>query len=268
MSDVTLLLPELMAPAGDWDCARAAVENGADAVYFGLQTGLNARARAVNFSEAELPELMAYLHTRGVKGYLTLNTLVFHDELAEGRASGSRGRRRGRRRRVGARPWAAQAPRPALRGVAAACLDPNDLKQRRVHRRGRLARRAARRAAARAFDRADCRRATPNLHRDRGVRPRRAVHQLLGPMSGQPVVGRPQRQPGPMRPAVSAAPIRPSSKTRPTAKVSCCLVPHDLAAHDRVSALVAAGVSALKIEGRLKPGRIRRQHDAPLSHGD
>ena len=75
--------PELLAPAGDIDCARAAVENGADAVYFGLRSGLNARARAVNFGVEELPELMAYLHLRGVKGYLTLNTLVFPAELGE-----------------------------------------------------------------------------------------------------------------------------------------------------------------------------------------
>ena len=47
--------PELLAPAGDWDCVRAAIENGADAVYFGLDTGFNARARAKNFDVADLP---------------------------------------------------------------------------------------------------------------------------------------------------------------------------------------------------------------------
>ncbi len=73
---------ELIAPAGSWDCTRAAVENGADAIYFGLQQGLNARDRAVNFPIEELPGLMFYLHQRGVKGYLTLNTLVFAGELA------------------------------------------------------------------------------------------------------------------------------------------------------------------------------------------
>ncbi|MCA9195116.1 MAG: U32 family peptidase [Planctomycetales bacterium] len=73
---------ELMAPARDWECARAAVENGAGAIYFGLQTGFNARARAKNFHLAELPELMSMLHRQGVKGYITLNTLVFTDELA------------------------------------------------------------------------------------------------------------------------------------------------------------------------------------------
>ena len=74
--------PELLAPAGDADCARAAVENGADAVYFGLRTGLSARARAVNFAPEDLPELMTNLHRRGVRGYVTLNTLVFPSELA------------------------------------------------------------------------------------------------------------------------------------------------------------------------------------------
>ncbi len=73
--------PELLSPAGDFDCARAAVENGADAVYFGLRVGLNARNKATNFALEELPEFMAYLHLRGVRGFVTLNTLVFPNEL-------------------------------------------------------------------------------------------------------------------------------------------------------------------------------------------
>ena len=75
-------LPELLAPAGDWDCARAAVENGADAIYFGLEK-FNARMRAQNFTETDLPGLMEFLHRRGVKGYVTLNTLIFENELAD-----------------------------------------------------------------------------------------------------------------------------------------------------------------------------------------
>jgi len=74
-------LPELLAPAGNWECARAAIENGADAIYFGLER-FNARMRAENFTEADLPELMTFLHRRGVKGYVTLNTLIFTGELA------------------------------------------------------------------------------------------------------------------------------------------------------------------------------------------
>ncbi|MFM8531676.1 MAG: peptidase U32 family protein, partial [Ilumatobacteraceae bacterium] len=76
------VVPELLAPAGDWDCVRAAIANGADAVYFGLDTGFNARARAANFSLADLPRLAAALHRHGVRGYATLNTLVFSAELA------------------------------------------------------------------------------------------------------------------------------------------------------------------------------------------
>jgi putative protease len=75
--------PELLAPAGDWDCVRAAIENGADAVYFGLDCGFNARARAANFPLDDLPELMRTLHARGLKGYATLNVLVFSEELPE-----------------------------------------------------------------------------------------------------------------------------------------------------------------------------------------
>lgn len=74
--------PELLAPAGDMNCLRAAVENGADAVYFGLARH-NARVRAANFALADLPEVMSQLHRRGVRGYVTLNTLIFTSELEE-----------------------------------------------------------------------------------------------------------------------------------------------------------------------------------------
>ena len=72
--------PELLAPAGSWDCVRAAVANGADAVFFGLSK-FNARLRADNFTEDDLPELMEFLHAHGVKGFVTMNTLIFTDEL-------------------------------------------------------------------------------------------------------------------------------------------------------------------------------------------
>src|ERR1035441_1327073 len=73
--------PEVMSPAGYWPQLRAAIEAGADAVYFGLKH-FTARAK-VGFSLAELPEVMATLHRRGVKGYITFNTLVFQHELEE-----------------------------------------------------------------------------------------------------------------------------------------------------------------------------------------
>ena len=82
VSKPPLQRPELLAPAGDRTCLIAAIENGADAVYFGLQ-GHNARARASNFDATELVDTMSTLHARGVKGYVTLNTLVFPDELED-----------------------------------------------------------------------------------------------------------------------------------------------------------------------------------------
>ncbi len=72
--------PELLSPAGDWECARAAVANGANAVYFGLSR-FNARLRAQNFTEEDLPALVQFLHGHGVRGYVTFNTLIFADEL-------------------------------------------------------------------------------------------------------------------------------------------------------------------------------------------
>ncbi len=73
---------ELLSPAGDWDCLKAAVANGADAVYFGMPR-FNARMRADNFRDDELPEVVAFLHNHGVKAYVALNVLIFPDELRD-----------------------------------------------------------------------------------------------------------------------------------------------------------------------------------------
>ncbi|NJN97241.1 MAG: U32 family peptidase [Anaerolineales bacterium] len=70
-----------MSPAGYWPQLHAAIEAGADAVYFGLKH-FTARAK-VGFSLEELPEVMRTLHRRGAKGYITFNSLVFDSELAE-----------------------------------------------------------------------------------------------------------------------------------------------------------------------------------------
>jgi putative protease len=73
--------PEIMSPAGYWPQLRAAIEAGADAVYFGLKH-FTARAK-VGFSLTELPDVMRTLRVRGVRGYVTFNTLVFDHELPE-----------------------------------------------------------------------------------------------------------------------------------------------------------------------------------------
>lgn len=76
-----LVKPEIMSPAGYWPQLQAAIEAGADAVYFGLKH-FTARAK-VGFSLEELPEVIKTLHKRGVKGYLTFNTLIFDHESIE-----------------------------------------------------------------------------------------------------------------------------------------------------------------------------------------
>ncbi len=71
---------EVLSPAGSSDALIAAVQNGADAVYLGYGA-FNARMNAKNFTEEQLRQCVSYCHIRGVKVYLTLNTLVLDREL-------------------------------------------------------------------------------------------------------------------------------------------------------------------------------------------
>ncbi|MGE3174867.1 MAG: DUF3656 domain-containing protein [Planctomycetota bacterium] len=71
----------MLAPAGSPAALQAALQSGADAVYFGLQDGFNARARAANFTLDELPDTVARIHRAGARAYVTMNTLVFEPEL-------------------------------------------------------------------------------------------------------------------------------------------------------------------------------------------
>lgn len=74
--------PELLAPAGDWKMLTTAVNSGADAVYFGIEK-LNMRAKAANFRLNELPEIVAYCRNNNVDTHLTLNSIVYENELPE-----------------------------------------------------------------------------------------------------------------------------------------------------------------------------------------
>jgi len=74
--------PELLLPAGTEKCLRAAVNNGADAVYFGLNK-FNARQSADNFNEKNIFSAIDYCHKRDVKVYITLNTLIKNNEIEE-----------------------------------------------------------------------------------------------------------------------------------------------------------------------------------------
>lgn len=71
---------ELLSPVGDFDCLKAAVQNGADAVYFGANS-FSARAFASNFDDDTLKKAINYAKIRGVKTNLTLNTLIKNDEM-------------------------------------------------------------------------------------------------------------------------------------------------------------------------------------------
>ena len=230
---------------------RAAVENGADAVYFGLQGGFNARARAANFSLADLPELMTFLRTRGVKGYLTLNTLVFDDELED----------------------VEQIVRPAVAaGVDAVLVQDLGLLRLIASPLPRLPLHAS---TQMTLSSAECIRQVEALGVRRVVLPRElsidqiaAIHQQTDVELEAFVHGacasvtranawRASRW-------ADAAPIAASAPSRAACPTRCSrrplaegggggadirLVPHDLAAYDRLPQLIAAGVTALKIEG-------------------
>jgi len=74
---------EVMAPAGSWETLRAAIQGGADSVYFGVEK-LNMRARSShNFTTADLPEIVALCRDNGLRSYLTLNIVVYDEEISE-----------------------------------------------------------------------------------------------------------------------------------------------------------------------------------------
>ncbi len=78
--DKLSIKPEILSPAGSYECFIAAVENGADAVYVGGKN-FSARKNAINFSDEELKMAVSYAHNRDCKVYVTLNTLVTDDEI-------------------------------------------------------------------------------------------------------------------------------------------------------------------------------------------
>ncbi|MBR9675507.1 U32 family peptidase [Candidatus Woesearchaeota archaeon] len=73
---------ELLAPVGNTTMLRAAINSGADSVYFGLKN-LNMRAKAKNFELGQLKKIVEECHKKSVKAYLTLNTIIYDDEIGE-----------------------------------------------------------------------------------------------------------------------------------------------------------------------------------------
>ena len=73
---------EIMAPAGNFECLRAAIQGGADSVYFGVGR-LNMRSRSANnFTPEDLPEVVRICREAGVRSYLTLNIVLYPEDLA------------------------------------------------------------------------------------------------------------------------------------------------------------------------------------------
>ena len=250
---VSLPKPELLSPAGDWDCARAAVENGADAIYFGLETGFNARARATNFSISDLPELMKFLHRRCVRGYVTLNTLAFTDEL--------------------------KFIEDAVLSLAEAGVDAVLVQDLGV---ARLVKEICPSLGLHASTQmtltsAECIEAVANLGLERVVVPRELSLSEIRKISSQTAMSLEAFVHGALCVAYSGQCLTSESLGGRSANRGQCaqacrlpydlvcdgrevdlgdqkylLSPQDLAAFDLVSELFAAGVSSFKIEGRLK----------------
>ena len=244
---------ELLAPAGNWDCARAAVENGADAIYFGLEVGFNARARAANFHLDRLDELMAMLHRQGVKGYVTLNTLVFTHELAEIelhlRRLATAGvdavivQDLGLTRLV--RELCPQMDIHASTQMTLSCADSIELAEELGVRRVVLARELS----------------LAEIHKIRqrtGMPLEVFVHgALCVAYSGQCLTSESLGGRSANRGQCAQACRMPydlicDGQARDLGQVKYLLSPQDLAAYDLVSQLVDLGVCSLKIEGRLK----------------
>ena len=73
-------MTELLAPAGNMTALKAAISNGCNAIYLGMNR-FGARAYANNFNYEELKEALEYAHLRNVKIYVTMNTIVYNNEL-------------------------------------------------------------------------------------------------------------------------------------------------------------------------------------------
>ena len=203
------LTPELLSPAGNWDCARAAVAAGADAIYFGLPK-FNARLRADNFIEADLAELMEFLHRHGVKGFVTMNTLIFTSEMKAAEEQLRRIAAAGVDALIIQDLGLAKMARDGRPECRAPRLDPDDHHLAGRPRLRRIALPAGtRRPRPRAFrsrkSSASIALIRANEDAARSLRPRRPLRRLLRPMPHQRVARPAQRQPRRMRPGLPDA---------------------------------------------------------------
>lgn len=265
---------ELLAPAGDWDALRAAVANGADAVYFGLSE-FNARHRAHNFTVEELPQVVDYLHRHNVRGYVTVNTLIFSEELE------SAARMIGAIAAAGAdavivqdlglvRLIRAVAPGLSIHGSTQMTLtEPRGIDY--VKRLG-----VERVIVARELSIDDVKkiRAAVDLPVEVFVHGALCVAYSGQCLTSEALGGRSANRGQCAQACRLPYDLVVDGAVRDLGETAYLLSPQDLAAYDAVDDLVAAGVCSLKIEGRLKSAHYvaattqtyRAALDAALSH--
>ncbi len=268
---------ELLAPAGDWDCARAAVENGADAIYFGLDCGFNARYRAKNFGIPDLPELTKFLRRRGVRGYVTMNTLVFPSELPglvevieQVASSGVDA--------VLVQDFGvAQIGANDLPGTRNSCVDADEFDQRRNDCRCRTAGTCRAWSSRANFPLPEIRQIAADTDMPLEV----FIHgALCVAYSGQCLTSESLGGRSANRGQCAQACRLPyelicDGQDRNLEEVRYLLSPQDLAGYAAIPDLIDAGVQSLKIEGRLKTaeyvanitGHYRRAIDEALADG-
>ncbi len=259
------------------------MENGADAVYFGLRVGLNARSKAKNFALEELPEFMDYLHLRGVQGFVTLNTLVFPGELDllenSVRAVVAAGVDAAIVQDIGAaRLIRAIAPDFELHASTQMSITSAE----GVEMAARLG--ISRVVLARELSIEDVRRIheqtalTPALsRRERGIELEVFVHgALCMSYSGQcnasyGMGGRSANRGACAQQCRLPYELVCDGEVRDLQDRKYLLSPSDLSALDLVPQLIAAGVSCLKIEGRMKPpeyvAAVTRQYRHAIDEG-
>jgi putative protease len=237
-----------MAPAGDWESLRAAVANGADAVYFGL-SNYNARHRAANFTRADLPKVMQYLHSHNVRGYLAFNTLIFSDELDEALGLIADIARAGVDAVIVqdlglARLFQAAAPLVVLHASTQMTLTDArgiEMVRRLGAQRAILARELSIREIAQL-------RAGTDVALEAFVHGALCISYSGQCLTSESLGGRSANR----GQCAQACRLLVDGRERDVGDRAYLLSPQDLAAYDRIGALVEAGVRSFKIEGRLK----------------
>jgi putative protease len=246
--------PEILAPAGTKDAMIAAVENGADAVYFGLQQ-FNARLRAANFTMEDLPRTMEYLHERGVKGYITMNTLVFPAELEDAvqvlRGASAAGVDAILVQDLGL-AWLANQLVPDLPIHSSTQMTITNAEG--VRALDALGLRVERIVAAREMNREELKQLRAGIDKEVEV----FVHgALCVAYSGQCLTSEALGGRSANRGECAQACRLPydlmvDGEQRPLGDVKYLLSPKDLSAFEDIDDLMDAGIASLKIEGRLK----------------